>query len=50
MDLSWSIMTSAMGYVSLTGWGLANFLGSKKQGLKTADWKLNFQIAVYAFK
>lgn len=43
-------MTSPMGYVSLTGWGLANFLGSKKQGLKTEDQKLNFQVLVYVFK
>ena len=35
-----------MGYVSL-----ANLLlGSKKQGLKTEDQMLNFQIPVYAFK
>lgn len=48
--VSGSMMASPMSYISLAGWGLASFLGTKKQGLKTEDQKLSFRIPVYDFQ
>lgn len=36
-----------MGYIFVTDWGLATFLGNNKQSLKTEEKELKFQIPVY---
>lgn len=47
MDISWSIIALPTGYVFLTDWGLTTFLGNNKEGLKTEEQKVKFQIPIY---